>query len=120
LLATYTEAGTTLRVYRRTAGSFNEVWSASVPDVGASDEVGLAISGERLAVGASLAAVDGAVGAGEVRLLLRQPDDTYAPDTVLRTTAVADLQLGRTIAMDANRVLASSGGSTGRVYDFEL
>lgn len=122
LLATMTGAGSMLRVYRRTAGTFTEIWNTPSPDVGGIGpfEVGIALSGDRLAVGASVATVESEAGAGEVRVLLRQPDDTYAPDTALRAIPTANLNLGRAIAMDANRIIASSSNNTGRVYNFEL
>jgi len=122
LLATMTGAGSMLRVYRRTAGTFSEIWSTPSPDVGGIGpfEVGIALSGDRLAVGASTATVESEAGAGEIRVLLRQPDDTYAPDTALRTVPTASLNLGRAIAMDANRIIASSSNNAGRVYNFEL
>jgi hypothetical protein len=121
LLATLSGNGT-LRVYRRTGGTFNEIWSTPSPDVGgaAPSEAGLALNGDRLAVGASSATVDSAAGAGEVRVLLRQPDDTYAPDTALRTVVAASTNLGRAVAMDADRIIASGSSTLGRIYSFEL
>jgi hypothetical protein len=122
LLATMSGAGTMLRVYRRTAGIFEEIWSTPSPDMGGIGpfEVGLALSGDRLAVGASMAPVESEAAAGEIRVLLRQSDDTYAPDTALRTVPTANLNLGRAIAMDGERIIASSSNNTGRVYNFEL
>lgn len=120
LLATYAGSGTMLRVYRRTGGTFSEIWSTVSPDVGGSFEVGLALKGDRLAVGASNATIDSSAGAGEVRVLLRQPDDTYAPDTALRTVIAANTNLGRVVEMDADRIVASGSGTLGRLYNFEL
>lgn len=122
LLATYAGSGTMLRVYRRTGMTFNEIWSTVSPDVGGigSSEKGLALHGDRLAVGASVATVESEAGAGEVRVLLRQPDDTYAPDTALRTVPAANLNLGRGIAMDGDRIIANSSNTAQRLYSFEL
>ena len=122
LLATLSGAGSMLRVYRRTGGTFNEIWNTPSPDVGgvAPSEAGLALHGDRLAVGASSATVDSAAGAGEVRVLLRQPDDTFAPDTALRTVIAASTNLGRAVAMDGDRIIASGSSTLGRIYSFEL
>jgi hypothetical protein len=122
LLATYAGAGTMLRVYRRTGGTFSEIWSTVSPDVGGigSADKGLALHGDRLAVGASSATVESEAGAGEVRVLLRQPDDTYAPDTALRTVPTAGLNLGRGVVMDGDRIIANSSSAAQRLYNFEL
>jgi hypothetical protein len=122
LLATLSGAGSMLRVYERTGNTFNEIWNTPSPDVGgaAPSEAGIALSGDRLAVGASSATVDTAAGAGEIRVLLRQPDDTYAPDTALRTVVEASTNLGRAVAMDADRIIASGSSTLGRIYSFEL
>jgi hypothetical protein len=121
LLATLSGTGM-LRVYRRTGGAFSQIWSTPSPDVGGSapSEAGLALSGDRIAVGASNALVDSAAGAGEVRVLLRQADDTYAPDTALRTVIAASTNLGRAVAMDGERIIASGSSTLGRIYSFEL
>jgi hypothetical protein len=111
-----------LRVYRRTGGTFSEIWSTVSPDVGGigSADKGLALHGDRLAVGASSATVESEAGAGEVRVLLRQPDDTYAPDTALRTVPTAGLNLGRGVVMDGDRIIANSSSAAQRLYNFEL
>ena len=120
LLAVY-GGGSLLRVYRRNAGTFGLIWStpAAVPDISAG--VGtLAMSGDLIAVGAQLATVDSAAGAGEVRIIQRQPDDTYVEHSVKRAGPTASLNLGRSIAFDGARVVAASSTSVNRIYDYAL
>jgi hypothetical protein len=120
LLAVYGGGGL-LRVYRRTAGTFSVIWTspAPVPDVSAG--VGtLAMSGDLLAIGSSLATINSAAGAGEVRIIERQPDDSYAEHSAKRASATVNQNLGRSIAFDGVRVVASTSALIGRIYDYAL
>ncbi|MEM1413495.1 MAG: hypothetical protein AAGH15_01275 [Myxococcota bacterium] len=117
LLAVYGTASSTLRVYRRTAGTYAEVWSAVESDGGR----GLAMNGDLVALGAPAADLDGTTNVGEVRVFARQSGDTYVLDQVLEPmTRPAGLGLGQGVAMDATRVVAAAQATEGAVYDWAL
>lgn len=118
LLAIYSGSGAMLRVYRRTAGVFNEIYNESVPNVGGSFEIGLAMAGDAIAIGRSGAAVDAIGSAGEIQVRVRQPDDSYLLAATYRSTApLANQALGQTLVIDADRVVA--GTAPGRLFSFE-
>ncbi len=117
LLAVYGPDSGTVYVYRRTNGIYTEVWS-HVISAGS-----LALTSDRLAVGVPSTDIDGVVGVGEVVTFDRQPDDSYIiGDTFQAPDNEAGLGLGRTIVMDDNRMVVSSGAGTGgqRAYVFNF
>lgn len=116
VLAVYSGAAATLRVYDRQGNSFVENWNIGLTGVATE---ALAVAGDRIAVGVAGATVDGLSDAGEVRVYRRQPDDSYALEaTFTAPSPSADMRLGWTVTLDDERVVA--GTSSGRQFTFEL
>jgi hypothetical protein len=94
-----------VRAYARTAGTFNETWSAAVT-TGATDRQCMALSGTLLAVGRS--------GANDAALYRRQRDGSYSLEKTLVSPA-ADAFFGRSVAADGSRVIVGAPGAN-RAY----
>ena len=90
-----------VRAYARTAGTFNETWSAALT-TGSTDRQCLALSGTLLAVGRS--------GANDVALYRRQPRGSYQLEKTL-VSPVADAFFGRSVAADGSRVIVGAPGA---------
>ena len=111
-------------VYRRTAGSFGLVWSLSLPNaIDASERRMIDLRDDVLAIGLPSASYESLAGAGEVRLLRRELDDSFVEENVLRANrATSGLGLGREVRLVEDFVVASarplSTPAPGRVYAF--
>ncbi len=116
-------AGTeTVTVYRRIAGTFTEVWSTVVDGgIDFADRRMIDLEGDRLAIGLPAFDYGSLTNPGEVRVYARQPDDTFALETVLRANDARDDQrLGTLVELAGERLAARTGDAAGRVYSFPL
>lgn len=113
LLAIAGGAGNMLRVYRRAGGVFSEIYSEAAAGAGEA----LALHGDAIAVGRPLATVGGVTNAGNVEIRIRQPDDSYSLTATYNGPGIMDQNVGRTVVLDDDRVVA--GSQPGRIFSFE-
>ena len=98
-----------VRAYARTAGTFNETWSAALT-TGSTDRQCLSLSGTLLAVGRS--------GSEDAVLYRRQIDGSYlAEKTLVSPSPAANALFGQSVAADGIRVIVGEPGAN-RAYIF--
>ncbi|AKF10305.1 FG-GAP repeat protein [Sandaracinus amylolyticus] len=122
LLAVLTRTTKTVRVYRRTAGVWSEIWSVVIDaSISSSSRQMIDIDGDLLAIGVPGMQVASIAGAGEVRVYRRAEDDTYAVENVLRAfDPVVNRGFGAVVQIDGDRVIAATADGDGGVYSFPL